>query len=100
MFESIFLEATPEQPVSLLDIIFYLDRHERIIPTHQELQSALKPLCTSGLIYETAPGKYVRNHLGQNTRTFSDISEEQYRQALAEYDRIWQEFRTKADRPA
>jgi hypothetical protein len=93
VIEDIFEGATREHPKDLTDILFYWDRHERIIASISELEGMVLALHREGTILEIEPGKYIKNETGAIGTTLTAISEELYSKAVKDYHDWWEYYR-------
>jgi hypothetical protein len=84
IFDSI-KDHSKENPQNLVSIIDYVDYHQKLIITFEELSEGLVRLIKDGKILEVDNQRYCENTSGQVIKTFTNFSQDDYREALDRY---------------
>ena len=94
-FDSLIREKTIENPGTFCDLIFFWDRHEREIPTREELQRWVAELIKAKRISLIEEDRFPNYDPTLPLIPFAGVTGTAYDKALNEYHAIWDDYRKK-----
>ena len=88
-------KITRDNPADLAGLIHWIDASERLIPTYDELEGALRRLILAGEIQEAGPMRFYKSEHGQERSIFSGFSEADFDAAYRTYKEAWSKWLEK-----